>query len=108
MKIPESSVARFLSYLGLNENSSEIWNVFLFKFLLSVIEVLILFFLILFAIQWLLSYISVEKIRKAMKKSSSCTCAFSGGIFWGGYAFLHMFQRSRIYRPFKGRHIPRY
>ena len=87
MKILESSVARLLSYLGLNENSSEIWNVFLFKFLLSVTEVLILFFLILFAIQWLLSYISVEKIRKAMEKVHPVLAHFLAAFFGAATPF---------------------
>ncbi|MGL5254370.1 MAG: permease [Brevinema sp.] len=81
MQFLENIMRYIISSIGLSEQSESIWEVFLAKFLLSVSELLILFMIILFIVQYLMTFINPEKIKNQISKVSPLLAHIFAAIF---------------------------
>lgn len=68
MKFLENPVVSFLALFGLDRQSPLWLNAFFARYLTSIIELLILFIAVLYLIQYLMSYIDTNKIKRSLDK----------------------------------------
>ncbi|MGL4394649.1 MAG: permease [Brevinema sp.] len=77
----ETSVRYMISLIGLSEQSDQIWEVFLYQFLLSITELSISFLLILFIVQYFMTFINADKIREKIEEVPPVLAHILAAIF---------------------------
>ncbi|MGL4367937.1 MAG: permease [Brevinemataceae bacterium] len=77
----ETSLKYIISLIGLSESSEIWWEVFSAKFLFSVSELLILFIIILFIVQFLMTFINPEQLKEKINNVSPLSAHIFAAVF---------------------------